>query len=44
MKSLQKFIAEHLDKLVLTTAQKTKEKPVAENAEASGENRNQETK
>ena len=53
MKSLQQFIAEHLDKLVLTTAQKIKEKPVdensrgektvAENQEASGENRNQET-
>ena len=31
MKSLQEFIAEHLDKLNLTTAQKTKKKPVDEN-------------
>ena len=54
MKSLKEFIAEHLDKLVLTTAQKTKEKPVeenrrgektvAENQETSSENRTQETK
>lgn len=44
MKSLQQFIAEHLEKLVITTAQKNKEKPVDENQESSGENINQETK
>lgn len=53
MKSLQQFIAEHLEKLVITTAQKNKEKPVEnsrgektvdENQDASGENENQETK
>lgn len=53
MKSLQQFISEHLDKLVLTTAQKIKEKPVDENSreeetvgenqEVSDENGNQET-
>lgn len=32
MKSLQEFLAEHLDKLILTTAQKLKEKALDENS------------
>lgn len=32
VKSLPEFLAEHLDKLILTTAQKLKEKPLDENS------------
>ncbi|WP_435524250.1 hypothetical protein [Chryseobacterium indoltheticum] len=43
MKSLKLFIAEHLGKLILTTAQKSKEKPCGEIRETFSENGDQET-